>query len=118
MILKQASEQSLSNMTRNHKIILNDISLPTEIMMICVSLSVRAQNNGKDKDLLRESYEEFCGVRRKLIAHGFADWLREETLSWHLDRRIRPDKRMFTDSPFEDDLIRNLIIRPNWRMFS
>jgi hypothetical protein len=66
------------------------------------------QNDGQDKDLLRESYEDLCDVRRKLIAHGFADWLREETPSWHLDRRIRPDKRMFTDSPFDDDLIREL----------
>ena len=54
----------------------------------------------------RESYEKFCEARRKLIAHGFADWLREETPSWILDRRITPAKRMFYS--FDDDLIREL----------
>ena len=54
----------------------------------------------------RESYEKFCKARRKSIALGFADWLREETPSWILARRITPAKRLFYS--FDDDLIREL----------
>ena len=62
--------------------------------------------DGSEAVSRRESYEKFCKARRKSIALGFADWLREETPSWILARRITPAKRLFYS--FDDDLIREL----------
>jgi hypothetical protein len=56
----------------------------------------------------RESYEKFCDDRQKLIARGFADWLREETPTWSLDRRIRPTPRLFPPYAYKEDRIRAL----------
>ena len=65
----------------------------------------------EENDATRQiTYEQFCAARRKLIAHGFADWLREETPSWFLDRRITPIRRQFYSS--DDDLIRGLRYPP------
>ena len=64
-----------------------------------------------ENDATRQiTYEKFCAARRELIAHGFADWLSEETPSWFLDRRITPIRRQFYSS--DDDLIRGLKYPP------
>jgi hypothetical protein len=63
-------------------------------------------SRGTGDSSAKNSYRQFCDARRRLIARGFAGWLREEMPPWRLDRRITPEKRLFYS--FDDDLIREL----------